>query len=310
MTPSSPLQAVYSYNLSQPGLHMISTFSYITDCALSAPVNSSLDLGPVDSLPNLRSLTLHKGKFNSLPINLSFTSLGLFESEVITPWDCSCTNSLRHLSLYDSKLGVNSSGISVCAALTHLDFVDSIFAAADARNTFVLSDDMAPCTPSTLSCLTCLQNLEVYASSRLEFHLSMHWLLSLTMLRSLDCCLGRSTDLSVELCGLPLLTSLSLRTHQPCKNQWLTLSLRWDRMLRLKTIELSGNIIFDDDILSMTNMLQLESVLLESINPFDSTSAMCLGALSFCMGKHCPNVQFHSDGFHQWMDHGWISDKF
>ena len=28
------------------------------------------------------------------------------------------------------------------------------------------------------------------------------------------------------------------------------------------------------------------------------------------MSKHCPNVQFHVDGFEQWMDQGYVSDSF
>ena len=88
----------------------------------------------------------------------------------------------------------------------------------------------------------------------------MQWLQCLASLRSLDCCIGRSTELGSGLSCLSLLTLLSLSTYRSRKDQWLILSLKRGRMLQLKTINLSGNIFVDDDILSVTNMQQLEPV--------------------------------------------------
>lgn len=134
------LNTLITYGAPPRAMIVLPIFTSLQHCDLTAPEtdnNAPLDLSSLQALPKLQHLKLQQGKFCNLHAAAYLTSLAMYEGSVTSNnQDCACANSLRKLSVKESKiLGFHAMGVCACTALEWLEIQDSVIGATQRTET-------------------------------------------------------------------------------------------------------------------------------------------------------------------------------
>lgn len=246
----SCLQHFRGTNLSGTGINLLASFGSLMSCYLELDPAKYLDLAPLHVLNHLRHLRLTalgaSNRVSNLHTLSHLTSLTLHDTRVgleEVPLNCGFISTLQTLHLFDSIIGVHSSGLGACASLKELVLLDAtvVAASADAAegidNAWHMIEGVPTRVPANLSNLTQLTSLALQLP-RTGVPSDLDWVYDLKNLKDLNLQSEQDMVLCASLTNLSQLSLLSLSAHGDDHRPGATwhLLIIWRHMISLRKL--------------------------------------------------------------------------
>ena len=125
--------SVELHNISASGITVLTAFTFLSQCKL----HGNLDLGPLQHLPRLTSLSVVEGHYNNVGKLPHLTYLSLCYAQDNSYQDCEFASSLQKLHMENSVLhNFHALGLSACTSLRSLECGPSKVIADSAEDQF------------------------------------------------------------------------------------------------------------------------------------------------------------------------------
>ena len=241
------LQIFRGTNLSDTGINLLAKFGSLVSCFIELNPANYLDLAPLHALSHLRDLHLTAlgtaNRFSNLhtlsyltALTLDDTRMGLEE----LPANCGFISTLQTLNLFDSVIGIHSSGLGACESLKKLVLLDASVTAASASaaegidNAWHMVEGFPTRVPANMSNLSHLTFLALRLPRTAEPS-DLDWVYDLKNLKELNLQSAQDMVLCAGLTKLSQLNLLSLSAHGDalCPGATWHLAINWIHMISL-----------------------------------------------------------------------------
>lgn len=167
-------------------VEILSMFSGLTKCTLSASRTEIVSLRAMEALPNLTLLHLSDGNYSRLDAAQHLTHISLLDASATTLHDCHFVTSLLELNLRRSDIiGFHSRGLAACLSLQALDrFSSSVQTADPSLCIHAQAHDLEDVMFASISNLSKLTQLSLGICNE-DAIVDLAWLGQLRFLRSL-----------------------------------------------------------------------------------------------------------------------------
>ena len=277
--------SVELHNISASGITVLTAFTFLSHCNLRGDLN----LDPLQHLQKLTSLSGMEGHYNNIGKLAHLTELSLREAQGDSNQDCEFTSSLQKLHMERGILhNFHVLGLSACTSLRSLDCEMGEVTADRAEDWLDIWESPLR-LPSTLSTLT---QLKLCVESQVEGVCNITWLYALTNLNRLELSFRSGSalvQLHNALTASVNLTSLSIATRDPAS--MVSLDVTWDALPVLKAVYVAcGKLRLTERNLSLTQMADLASLRIFTLDVIDGMSMQYFGVLTYGMALECPGV--------------------
>ncbi len=199
-------------------MHALSVFTTITQCSLSNPKGSDLDVKPLQGLHSLQDMFLQQGQYSNVPLSSHLTRHHVEDRTASCVELACCTPGLKDLTVYNATLSaLHGDGLVSCSGLTSLDVVNCSISGSHAGAHFTVGTDHLLCIPPKISSLTQLRHLGVTMETSGNV-LDGSWTYGLTSLYSLELNIEGAVTFSNDLTQLQQLTLLTVAAEPWCES--------------------------------------------------------------------------------------------
>ncbi len=269
------LATVIIYKASSVGVGILSTFSSLTRCELSAPDNSTLDLSALKALGGLKDLRLYEGRAN-----------------VMCAQEWMSIDKLQQLNMLKSEIsGAHTLGLRALTALRRFDCDCSAITATSFVDELDISRVSAPVIPPNIFALVHLTCLKLTFPCIVDTtHLDA--LFGLGNLEELRLIFENAAviELSSKLSHLKRLRVLDIVLFYD-RQARLILTVPWHELHCLRTVELyATEMQMDQDMLGLTQLRYLQLFGLSNRKLVDYESVRWFGVLMYHMALESPYV--------------------
>ncbi len=216
--PSSQLTDAFLAASEMLHIHALSVFTTITQCSLSNPKKSDLDLEPLHGLHRLQDIFLQQGQYRNVPLSSHLTRLHVEDSTASFVELACCTPGLKNLTVYHATLSaLHGDGLISCSGLTSLDVLNCSISGLHEGAHFSVGTDHLLCIPPNISSLTQLRYLGVTMGTPPGNVLDVSWTYGLTSLYSLELNIEGAVTFSNDLTQLQQLRLLTVAAEPWCE---------------------------------------------------------------------------------------------